>query len=344
MNENLLNLYFNCNPTQTDKGKKSVPASPCNITTEKPVADPSVDSKLKQDLGEIKDTFEAFRSKTQNVKSEVDKLDSFFSNNKDLTKAAFAAFSPIVPLRRISSAPDKIDNKDYAATAGLLAVAGILLPEDLRDMKDAVIQIFKGKLPKYNYKEFQTPFSFIRGSALESQVNKLGKYGYYLHKWDKSLIDTKFGKKIQELLKVRKMGKEFTGRKVHKIVDNEGKFELKEVKVYARKLEGSFIGKLICRALQRTTLYGTIALSVICIPSIINAFKKPENTEEKFINAGKQTIKSAVSVTSVLSGIGIVGALLASLGPAGSVIGMGIGSVIGAYISNKINKRIQKNN
>ena len=340
MNENLLNLYFNCNNLPTEQGKKNTSACNNNAAVESSAA-PVVDSKLKQDLGEVKDTFETFKTRTTEVKNEVDKLDSFVSSNKDLTKAAFAALSPIVPLRRISSAPDKIEHKDYAATAGLVAIAGILLPEDIRDVKDAAKQIFKGDLPKYNYKEFQTPFSFIRGSALESLVNKLGKYGYFLHKWDKSLIDTKFGKTIMKLLKVQEIDDAFTGRKVKKIIKDEGKYITDEVEVYAKKLQGSTIGKLICRALQRTTLYGTIALSTICLPSIIKAFNKPQNTEEKFANTGKQTIKSAISVTSVLSGIGIVGALFAPLGPAGSVIGMGIGSVIGGYISNKINKKIK---
>ncbi len=91
--------------------------------------------------------------------------------------------------------PDKLDNKDYIGTAGALAVAGMLLPEDLRDTRDGARQVihkilpesiqekiqkrfpkffdnFIDYAPKYNHKEFQTPFSFIRGSFLEKFVNK----------------------------------------------------------------------------------------------------------------------------------------------------------------------------
>ena len=124
-------------------------------------------------------------------------------------------------------------------------------------------------------------------------------------------------------------------------INEDGQYIAESVKVYAKKLEGSFVGKLICRALQRTTLYGAIILSAICIPSIVKAFNKPEVTQDKIVNASKQTLKSGITVTSVLSGIGIIGALMAPLGPAGSVIGMGIGSIMGASLSNKINKNIE---
>ena len=256
----------------------------------------------------------------------------------------FAALSPIIPLRRVSSVPDKINDKDYIGMAGTVAIAGILLPEDLRDTRDAARQIFKGILPKYNYKEFQTPFSFIRGSFLQPIVNRMAnKYGYYLHEWDKPLLNTKLGKKIRNLLNVEIAGKEFTGRFVPQIRLNEdtGKYIKQNRKVFAEKLEGPAIGKLICRGLQRTTVYGTSALFVVCIPSIVKAFNKPQNTKDKFINADKQTVKAVISVVSTLSGIGLGGALLAPLGPVGSVIGMGIGCAIGAYISGKINKNIK---
>ncbi len=82
----------------------------------------------------------------------------------------------------------------------------------------------------------------------------------------------------------------------------------------AIKLDGPFIGRLICRALQITTLYGTAALCLVSVPSIVKAFIKPDKTKDKFINGGKQTVKSAVNVVSVIAGIGLGGAILVSLG------------------------------
>ncbi|MDD3013377.1 MAG: hypothetical protein PHC34_06700 [Candidatus Gastranaerophilales bacterium] len=325
------------------------------------------DKKLYTDIKNVKDTFEKFRDNTIQIKAQVDDLDNKAVKNNEVTKAVFAALSPVIPFRRVYSVPEKVEEKDYFGTAGTLAIAGMLLPEDLRDTRDAARQILhkilpksvqeyiQGKSPtfyanlinhssKYDYKEFQTPFSFIRGSFLEPLVNKMvNKYGYYLHEWDKPLINTKFGQKIQDLLKVEDAGIELTGRSVPQIVKNDdtGKYFKQDRKVYAYKLEGSLFGKLICRALQRTTLYGAIALFAICIPSIVRAFNKPENTQDKMVNGGKQTVKSAISVISTLAGIGLGGALLVPFGPVGSVVGMGIGSVIGAYISSKISRNIK---
>lgn len=304
------------------------------------------DPKLSPDIAKIQNTYKAFINNTDTFQSSVNNLDKTVNKNKSINKAVFAALSPIIPVRRISSVPDKMKDKDYAAITGTIAVAGVLLPEDLRDMKDAGKQILLGKMPKYNYKEFQAHFSFIRGSFLEPVVNKMiNKYGYYLHEWDKSLLDTRFGKKIKKILNVEYAETDYTGRIVPQIIKDEktGEYIKQDAEVIARQLKGSKIGKLICRGMQRTTVYGVLTLSAICIPSIIRALNKPENIEDKVSNAGRQTLKSAVNVVSTITGIGLGGALLVTLGlgPAGSVIGMGLGCVIGAYISNKINKKIK---
>ncbi|MDD3012432.1 MAG: hypothetical protein PHC34_01870 [Candidatus Gastranaerophilales bacterium] len=330
---------------QTDRNTQSNPDKPVSRQDSfEKQSTKSLDNKIYTDINNIKDTFEKFRNNVEQIKVQINTLDNKVLANKDTIKTVFSAFSPIVPVRRVFSVPDKIDDRDYVSMAGTVAVAGILLPEDLRDTRDAAKQIFKGELLKYNYKEFQTPFSFIRGSFLEPLVNKMiNKWGYYLHEWDKSLLKTKFGKKIKNLLNVKVIHKEFTGRFVPQIRKDEdtGKYIKQNKKVFAEKLEGSKIGKLICRALQRTTVYGVLTLSAICIPSIVKAFMKPENTKGKFANTGKQTVKSAISVVSTLAGIGLGGALLAPLGPAGSVVGMGLGCTVSAYISSKIHKNIK---
>ncbi|MDD3013321.1 MAG: hypothetical protein PHC34_06415 [Candidatus Gastranaerophilales bacterium] len=361
MDSNLLKLYF----SQNIPSKNGMPDSTTKGTRAENIVVSSSDTKLQKDIRKVKDTFEAFKTHTNDIKVEVNKYDSFITKNKDLTKTVFSSLGFVIPIRRISSVPDKLDDKDYIGTTGALAVAGFLLPEDLRDTRDGARQIIhkilpksfqekiKGRFPKffdnfinyapkYSHKEFQTPFSFLRGSFLEPLVNKMtNKYGYNLHEWDKPLLETKLGKRIMNLLKVEEVSKKSAERTVKKVIEFEGKYIVDDVEVKAIKLEGSAIGKLICRTLQRTTKYGTITLSAICLPSIINAFNKPKNIKNKLINGSKQILKSIISVVLTLSGIGLVGALLSPLGPAGSVAGMAIGSVIGAYVSTKINMNIK---
>ena len=273
----------------------------------------------------------------------------------------------IIPFRRIQSATDKLMDGDYIGLGALLAVALVYLPEDLRDVRGAIQQTlhkvlpssFKDKIksrfpkfyegyvnfdPKYDFKNCQIEFSTIRGSNLEKPVNKIGgKLGYLIHERDRPLSDSKFGQFIGRILKVEEVGEEFTGRSVPKIEKHPitGKFTENMVDIKAVKLKGSFAGKTIYRALQRTTRYGALTVTLITAPSIIKAFMKSKNTKDKVINGSKQTVKSAISVISTLSGIGIIGALLAPLGPAGSVAGMAIGAIAGSYLSSKINENIQ---
>jgi len=327
------------------------------------------DNKVYSDINEIKDTFEKVIDTAKQVKTQVNKFDNKALSSKERTKAIFLALSPVVPFRRITSVPDKLEDKDYLGAAGTIGVAALLLPEDLRDTKDALSQVLnkvlsdsskdkiKSRFPKvydnfikyevkYNYKDFQTPFSFIRGSFLEKFVNKFmcNKYGYALYEWDKTLLDTGFGKKLMKLLKVKEVDDVFTGRIVKRVVENEGKYILKDTFVMAVKLEGSRIGKLICRGLQRTTKMGTLTLAIISLPAIIKSFIKPKKAKDKLINGGKQTAKSAINIVSTQTGIGLVGALLAPLGPVGSVTGMAIGSTLGSYSSSQINKNIETKN
>lgn len=327
---------------QQDRNTQSNPVKPVSTedSAEKQPIKPLA-NKVYTDINDVKDTFEKFSNNAEQVKVKVNDLDSKVVKNKDMVKATLAALSPIISFRRVSSVPDKLDDKDYLGTAGAIAVAGVMLPEDLRDMKDAWNQIVHKELPKYDYKNCQAPFRFIRGTLAEKPVNRMGKYGYYAHKFDKSFAETKIGEKIRKLLKVNFGKPEATGRKVPKVIKDESGYSEIMEKVYAEKLEGSFAGKLIYRAMQRTTVIGAVILAAIGVPSIIKAFKKPEETQDKFANAGKQSLKVSINVASVLSGIGTIGALGAKKGPTGSVIGMGIGSVLGAYIAGKINKNIK---
>jgi hypothetical protein len=306
------------------------------------------DDRIYTDIDKVRDTFKKFVTTARTLQQQVNALDKKVEKkqgSKGIIKTIFTSLAWIIPIRRINTVPDKVENKDYVATASAIGVAGVMLPEDWRDMKDAWDQIVHHKLPIYDYKNCQTYFRWIRGTLAQPVVNRMKTIGYYAHKFDKSFAETGFGEKLRKLLKVEFGISEETGREVPKIIkDGTECFNIME-KITAQRLKGPFLGKIIYRAMQRTTVIGAVVLFVIGIPSIVKAFKKPEKTQDKLSNAGKQTVKVSISVASVLSGIGIFGALGASkFKYVGSVVGMGIGAVIGSFFANKINKNIKTEN
>ena len=297
--------------------------------TKQPPTKP-IDPKIKNDFYLVKDTFER-------IKSNIDEADNKAYRNKELTHAVFAALSPIVPVRRISSVPDNVDDGNYLRAAGIIGLAVANLPEDWRDIKSAGRQIFKGIKPDYDYKNYQHSFSFFRGTFLEPLLKLKGKYSekisYFLSKSDISLDTTKFGKILSKIFKFKI---DYDNPEFIKRTEKSGK----TIFLQAFTVNGNFMGKLMGRALLRTTLLGAISLGALEMPKIIKTFTDKKN-ENKRLKAGiKQIIKSGVYVTSMLSGIGIFGALLAGFGPAGSLIGMGIGSAIAVKISKIINNKI----
>ena len=275
------------------------------------------------------------------LKTQINSLDNASQKNNELTKDALKALSPIIPVRRLSSLPDNINDGNYARAAGLIGVMALNLPEDTRDLKSAAKQIFKGTLPKYDYKNYQAPFSFFRGTVLEPVVNKMGKLGVKLHEWDKPLESTKFGEFLKKIFKFDVVDDVSTGRFVPKVIlDESGKLIPKDIEVFASKIEGKTLSKLIGNALLRMPVISVFVMGALEIPAIAKAFSKSENSKDKAINGCNQILKSGVNVSSILTGIGIFGALLKNRGPVGSLIGMGIGSVAGAYASKTIQNKI----
>jgi hypothetical protein len=367
---NKINPYFQSAQQKHENTSIKTPVITMEQFQEQIQKIPSGNENIFADISKVKHTCENIVDTAKNLQQRINALDSKIEkqeNSKGLIKAMLAFFGWIIPFRRVTSVPDKVDNNDYVGTAGTIAVAGCLLPEDLRDTRDGVKQVLSKALPrdlqariakksrkfykdyiryktKYDPKDYQTEFSFIRGTFIQPLVNKIGgKIGYYLHLLDKPLLLTSFGEKLMNLLHVKRTDRKWTGREIPRIIiDSEtGKYIKKMKKVYAYKLEGPAIGKLICRALQRTTVYGSLALSAIAIPSIIMSINKSKNTEGKLKNGSKQTLKAIISVTTTLAGIGIGGALLAPIGAVGSVVGMALGSALSAYISSQINKNIK---
>ena len=208
-----------------------------------------------------------------------------------------------------------------------LAISNFL--EDSRYIKLAFLETFKGVKPLYS-QEYQAPFSFFRSTLLEQLTNGNSKLGEKLYSFDKSLFDTKFGEKITKLFKVEVEDTIFTGK-----FDNN-------TPILANKLKSSRIGKLAGRSLLRIPVMRVIALSLLELPSITKAFIGKKQLEDNLVEGTKQVTKSAVNVTSILSGIGIFGAMLAKRGPIGSLIGMGLDSIVGSHISKSYSKFIDK--
>ncbi len=269
-------------------------------------------------------------------------IDPKLKHDIDQTKNIFAALSPITPIRRISSLPDNIKEGNYTRAVGLLGLAYANFPEDTVDLKNACKQIFKGELPKYDYKNYQAPFSFLRGTALEPVVNKMGKLGVKLHQWDVSLFDTRFGKFISKLFKISYSDFDFTGRSISQVTLEKGKAVIKNVNVLALKPEGTTLSKLIGRTLLRIPVMSVIALSLLELPSIIKSFSKNESKKENIEDGSIQILKSGINVTSILSAIGLCGAIFAGKGPAFSLLGMGLGSLAGNFTSKQLAQKIDK--
>ena len=288
-----------------------------------------VDPELGDDLNKIQDTFQSFVHNTE--------------QNKELEKAAFVALSPITPIRRISSLPDNVEDGNYSRAAGLVALAVVNLPEDTRDLKAAWKQISKGELPNYDYKEYQHPFSFLRGTLFEPLLGKMGKFGVWLCDQDLPLYDTKIGEWLEKIFKFELTDKQSIGRLAPWMIKDEtGNAILVNWDIKAIKLSGNTLAKTIGRALLRIPKISALILLGLELPAVIKEISKPKDFKSKITNGTRQIIKSIINVVSILAGIGIGGAILAKKGPAGSLTGMGIGSLGGIYISKQMTKFIDK--
>lgn len=354
MTDNLLKLYPKQPTLAQDRRQNSIPVelerrSGRDRRLEQRV---NLSPDLKNDVKSVKNKFDevyaAFKEYDSISDFDYYKALNDKAKNKEIRKTVFSVLSPIVPFRRISSLPDNIEDGNYERAAGIIALAVVNLPEDTRDIKSAAKQIFKGELPKYDYKEFQAPFSFFRGTALQPIVNKMGKVGEWLYSKDIPLYSTKFGKFLRKIFKIKTTDSVSTGRLVPKVVfdDTIGKYVIENVEVDAYKIGGKPFAKLVGRALKRMPVISVFVLGMLEIPSIIKSFHKSKKSKDKVVDGTAQILKSGINVLSILSGIGLVGAFCARKGPAGSLVGMGIGSVAGAYLSklagNEINILTEK--
>jgi len=255
---------------------------------------------------------------------------------KSTRKAILETLCPIIPVRRISSLPENLDDGNYARAAGLLGVAVMFLPEDCRDVRDGINQL-RGKFKKsYDFREFQQPFSYFKGTLMEPLLKFKGKLGSKisdkLQSWDIPIYDTKFGRFLEKIFNIKRGNESF----------DTGKTYGRNKKLFAYNFKGNKASNLLGRALLRIPYLSVLTLAVLELPAIVKSLNTGENIQEKAKNTSKQLAKSFVYVTSLIAGVGLCGAFLAKKGPAGSLLGMGVGAVAGSRISASINNQIDK--
>lgn len=278
-----------------------------------------------------------------NVPVEVDRRSGQDRRNTNLDATMFTALETIPMFRRANSIPDKMQQGDGATALGMASLALINFPEDCRDLRSAARQIqclmTKEKYDlAYDYIKCQHPFSFFRGTFLKYFANPkkclFPKLAEKIFHSDKTLAQTIFGEKILSLLKVKRIDAIET--KIHAINSTKECPMFVSANIY----DGKTFGKLTARALERTTIWGIGAMTLLELPRIIHAINQSEGIDKKAKNGSKQVLKSIINVASITAGIGYMGAIGSRFGgPAGSLIGMGAGAILGGYGSHKLQEQ-----
>ena len=242
------------------------------------------------------------------------------------------AFEGVPIFGRVNSVPEKLEEKDYTPAMGLVSLAIMNGPEDLRDVMSSYKQIKEGfPDPKtfhsgYDNRYAQHPFSFFRGTILSEYLNPNSKdcpnpkLAAKLIQEDKTLWDTKFGNWVQENLGVKTQKILTDMNEIDSTIQNPKKVPAKKF------ITNSSAKDIIARAMTRTTKLGTIALGGIEAAHVAHEVKNGENFFE-------QMGKSAVTLGTTIAATGVLGAIGAKhLGPTGSLVGMGLGAITGALV------------
>ena len=236
---------------------------------------------------------------------------------------------------RINSIPDKLENKDYTPAMGLVSLAVLNGPEDLRDVMSAYKQIKDGfKDPHfhsgYDNKIAQHPFSFFRGTIMNDYLNPSSKdcpnpkAAAWIIRQDKTLWDTKLGNWVQ-----KKLGIE-VDEKVTQIQDIAStSVDKKLVLAKVFKTNNPF-KDILARAMTRTPVLGVAAMGGIEAAHVAHEVKNGKNFFE-------ESGKSLLTLGTTLAATGILGAIGAKhLGPTGSLLGIGLGAITGAIVNKTI--------
>lgn len=288
------------------------------------------------------DKFPAVSKDYTDTKTRVEKITQEKGENSDsIFKYALEA---VPTFRRTASLPEKVDNEDYLATAGILAYTAVNAREDLNDVISAGKQIYSKINPNYHYdplynrKEFQHEFSATRNVIGEETLYKKAyvdgnPFAQKVIETGNTTIDkTKFGQFVNKIFKIS----EDDVQKIDAIKNIDGNC----AKAYKFK-SSIFGGKTIARAMKRTTVAGVAVMGILELPKIIKETAKGDNLIEHISNGTKQVLKSAANIAISTATIGIGGAVGAKyLGATGSLIGMGLGAIGGSKASNMLQTTI----
>jgi len=282
----------------------------------------------KKNPFEIKDTFE--RTTTDIKKPEEDK-------KLGIKDVAIGCAESIPYVRRIMGVENGANNKDYfkMALAGAILLANV--PEDFRDLKNAKNQLLHPELLKSAPvgRDFQSVFSFFRGTWFEFLLKGEGKYtskiSEFLYNADKTLFDNKFFRE-----KILGIGLGDFERQLTTRTD-----VFKNLVVASKVTDKSLLKRVLGGASMRMPVLGVIAFSLLEIPSIIKAFNNSNNAKDNLKNGFKQTVKSFINIVSVMGWSAILGWVLHRYkGPAGSLLGIGLGTALGSKQAQIINEKI----
>ena len=233
---------------------------------------------------------------------------------------------------RINSIPDKLENKDYTPAMGLVSLAVLNGPEDLRDVMSAYKQIKDGfKDPHfhsgYDNKIAQHPFSFFRGTILNDYLNPSSKEcpnpkaAAWLIKQDKTLWDTKLGNWVQKKLGIKQSDMLTDIEQIDSIPANKRRVPAKVFKC------SNLFKDILARAMIRTPVLGVAAMGGIEAAHVAHEVKNGKNFFE-------ESGKSLLTLGTTLAATGILGAIGAKhLGPTGSLAGIGLGAISGAAVN-----------
>lgn len=257
------------------------------------------------------------------------------SKNRRREKAIFEyAFEALPQFRRLESVSNEVNGGQAATALGLAGLVLMNLPEDCRDVIDATKQVkcmitgekYDGA---YKHREYQHNFSFLKGTIIETWVYKHADAGKKWANWlinnDKTLAETKFGEKVLNAV----------GCEEKDIIETQIT-NIKGLKTEATMYGGTKFAELTGRALKRTTFLGVLVMGVLELPKILSSTTKGDDISEKTASAIKQSAKSALNVASITASMGYCGAIGSKCCKGfGSLIGMGVGAILGNEISKK---------
>ena len=266
-----------------------------------------------------------------NTKREVKDLTDYIHENQLLAeelKQRTDIGEAIPVVGKISSVVDKIKDNDYIPASGIVSLALLNGPEDIREVISSYKQIkafVQGKKfdKPYDYKKAQHPFSFFRGTLLNDYVNpfsekcKFPKIANRLLNWDKSLWDTEIGDWVKNKfnIDVEEIKTEINDTIYSKAFP-------KKVKAYYFHSQNK-LGNLTARAMTRTPVIGLAFSGAMEAAHLIKEVKEGDNF---FMELGKSTVRLVSSAMTT----GYLGAIGSKFGPTGSLIGMGLGAVLNA--------------